>query len=216
MSHIDRKIFGLGAFVAAPAVLLSTACDNGKKVDPNPTMPPPVVRTVEGISANPATIVTPRAIEKTATPEPSKNPVNLEPYIDRFGTSIHTVLRNNYKYTYPLIPNADPKIAIPNILGLISDPKTAYIPNSEKRAQITSLYQQALDKDIANPNDPEIPQLILAGSIVFKDECTAGIQKAVMEGSASMINFKNPEYWQDNQFAIIDSNCYWGEKIIIP
>lgn len=133
--------------------------------------------------------------------------------MDKFGTLINKVIRGNYAYTYKLIQDTNPRIGIPNIRGFYSDPKLdAYIPNPEKRAKIINLYQQALDKDLANPNDPEIPQLILDASMILKDVCTTGFHKTMMEYNASMIYFKNPKFWQDNQFAIIDSNCFWGEK----
>lgn len=232
----DRKIFKLGALAAGPLILVACAAEKQQSA---PTIPPQYVDnpinqsgqepSTQQISEPTTQSIKTKTPQKTATRVPtattpsknptpqtnkdSQNPVNLEPYVDEFGSLINTVIRGNYKYTYKLIQNADPKIGIPNIQGFYSDPKLdAYIPNTEKRNRITNLYQQALDKNIANPNDPEIPQLILDASMVLKDVCTNGFHKTMMEYNASMIYFNDPKFWQNNQFAVIDSNCFWGEK----
>ncbi len=225
----NRKIFKLGALAASPFLL--AACQNVSteqktplsqttQITPSqhlataePNLQPIKTETPKKTSTRITTTTPPSEIPTPQANKDSLNPVNLEPYVDKFGSLINTVIRGNYTYTYKLIQNADPNLGIPNVRGLISDPKLyAYISDPEKRARIMNLYQQALDKNIANPNDPEIPQLILDASMVIKDVCTTDFHKTITKGNASMIYFKDPKFWQDNQFAIIDSNCFWGEK----
>lgn len=89
---------------------------------------------------------------------------------------------------------------------------------------IIDLINTDLDKAILmeanNPNDPQIIDIVTSAAKRIIDSrlqnCqTNGLLEGIVRGYASYIYFKDPKKWPENKKPLLDSNCFWGERITI-
>ncbi len=129
------------------------------------------------------------------------------------GSHTITTIRGQYEYTYKLIADADPKIVIPNVRGLISESGlNSYIADTGKRSEITDKYNDALNKANLDPHDPQIIERLMEASSLLKSVCTTKMHRIIMYGNASMVYFLDPQSWKVNQIFFIDSDCFDVQK----